>query len=392
METVRAVWLVSRYPSEANSAPGIFHRTQVEALRRHGITVDVVAPTPWVPPFFDRLSERWRSYTLDPEIEVRTGVRVFRPRYLATPGENVWGAPHLHMLATVGRLPLEPPQVIHAHYAYPQGIIALRLAARRQVPVVLTLHGSDVNSYPDLSPFSRARFTHAVTEASAVIAVSHALADRTEARTGRKPLAMPIGINLRPYAHLPAKVDARRALGLPQDRFLVLYIGRMLDTKGIRELLCAMGTLTGEGVSAVLVGPGPLVREARATPGVIAVGMQPNEMVPLYLSAVDAFILPSYAEGLPTVVVEAGAAGVPVIATRIGGIEELIDDHSGYLIAPRDVEDIVLTVRAVQQHPHLAAARGRAFQQVVRTQYDADENSRHLAALYHELCRGSTAC
>ncbi len=386
METLRALWLVSGYPSDANSAPGIFHRTQVEALQRRGIAVQVVAPTPWVPPLFDRLTERWRAYTLDPAAEERNGVQVFRPRYPATPSENVWGVPHLSMLPALARLPLQTPQVIHAHYAYPQGVLALQLATRWRVPVVLTLHGTDVNSYPDLTPLTRARFTRAVREAAAVIAVSKALAARTEARTGRLPLAMPIGINLRPYATLPDKAAARRALGLPAERFLLLYIGRMMDAKGIRELLQALRVLDGEGVSGVLVGPGPLLRAARDTPGALPVGTQPNELVPHYLAAVDAFILPSYSEGLPTVLVEAGAAGVPIIATRIGGIEELIDDRFGYLIAPRDVADIVETVRAVQMHPRTAAARARAFQQVVHAQYDADDNSRHLAALYMEVC------
>src|SRR5579863_4733783 len=151
---MRALWLTLDYPHPAAPIGGIFHQTQAEALTRLGIGVQVVAPVPYVPPLFEKLSPKWHLYKRTPRAYEINGVQVFRPTYPQLPRADTWGLPHRMIARAVERLNLPRPDLIHAHFAYPSGLVADTLARRWRVPWLLTLHGSDANIYPDASPLA----------------------------------------------------------------------------------------------------------------------------------------------------------------------------------------------------------------------------------------------
>ena len=201
---------------------------------------------------------------------------------------------------------------------------------------MLTLHGDDVNTYPSVNRLAQRRFVGTVRGAGRVLAVSGALADRAEQIAGRRPEVLPIGIDLRLFGASPGREPVRTSLGIPDDKRVVLFVGYLDVRKGVRELLHALRTLREENVIGVFVGDGPLRGEVQACPGAIWEGSQPNHDLVKYYSMADVFVLPSYSEGLPTVLVEAGAAGLPVIATGVGGIPELLGDARGLIIPSRN--------------------------------------------------------
>ena len=212
---------------------------------------------------------------------------------------------------------------------------------------MLTLHGSDVNSYPFVNRLTRSRFVGAVRGAGRVLAVSSALADRTEQIAGRRPEVLPIGIDLRLFGASPGGEPVRTGLGIPDDKRVVLFVGDLFVAKGVRELLLALRTLREENVIGVFVGDGSLRGEVQACPGAIWKGSIPNHDLVKYYSMADVFVLPSYSEGLPTVVVEAGAVGLPVIATGVGGISELLGDARGLIIPSCNAGAIAACIRTV---------------------------------------------
>lgn len=382
------LWITSGFPHTTDPSNGVFHRTLVQALARRGLNVEVVAPVPWAPAFLGHISQKWDAYRKLEPVYNSDSVIVRRPRYLAGPGENIWGIPHLSMAESIKRLRLRRPELIHAHFSFPMGALALALGRRWNTPVVLTLHGSDVNTYPDLNWLSRRRFVSTVQNADVVLGVSGALVERTQHYVNRKIVHLPIGVDLNRFRTLPSKMDARRQLGLSREGFLVLYVGRLVIEKGIRELLQSLQQLASSSITGVFVGDGPLRAEVRNAPGVVAPGVEPNERVAQYMAAADVLVLPSYSEGLPTVLVEAGAAGLPVIASSVGGVVELLGSDRGHLVAPAKVPDLTEAIRTV--HSDYAAAQIRAgrFQQHVRRYYDVDANADELLSIYRATMSG----
>jgi teichuronic acid biosynthesis glycosyltransferase TuaC len=364
---------------------GHFHRRQAEALARCGVEVEVVAPIPWVPPGMEHLSATWRRYKVTLREYTMGGCRILRPRYVQWPRGDVWGWSHQAIKRAVQRCVKQRPDVIHAHFAYPCGLAGAGLARRWSIPCVLTLHGSDVNRYPFINTLTRRRFRFAVSSADCVLAVSHALAERTAQLTGRRPLVKPNGIDLRLYEQLPGRKAARERLGLPLEKPVVLFVGHLLPAKGVCELLKALHTPVLKEVLGVFVGEGPLRAEVQRGPNTRAEGPQPNERIPLYLAAADLFVLPSHSEGMPNVLVEAGAAGVPVIATTVGGIPELLAEDRGRLIPPHQLEELVCAIREVLEDPEEARGRAERLRRYVWEHYDVDLKARELVEIYGEL-------
>jgi teichuronic acid biosynthesis glycosyltransferase TuaC len=384
MPQLRVYWIAQNYPSRDVTA-GAFHRVQVEMLAQQHVHVEVLTPVPWVPPLAERVFSRWALYAALPLAEVMGEITIHRPRYLALPREAAWAAPHAAMAHALAGLRLPAPDLVHAQPAYPHGLAGLQLARAWRVPLVLTLQGTDVNAYPHLNALAGRRFRAALRGADAVTAVSNSLAAEAERLSGVRPRVLPRGVRLTAFERLPAKRRARAELGLPADGFLLLFVGVLTAEKGVRELLTALRALHDEGVVGVFVGPGPLLGAVRATRGAIAVDWQPHERVPLFLAASDVAVLPSYMEGMPNVLVEAGAAGTPVIASAVGGVPELLADDRGLLVPARSAEAIVAAVRATRAQPSAAAARAERLRRYVHEAYDAARNIQGLISLYDEV-------
>lgn len=376
--------LTSCYPVEHSPSDGIFVRSQCEALQAVGASVTVLAPRPWVPPGFGALSAKWRTYRDTPEFYTLNGIPVHRPRHLAPPRSDLWMPVHRQYcraaMANTGLV----PDVIHAHFAYPGGVAGVQLGRSWNVPVVLTLHGDDVNVHPRKYSRLRRALQYGVGHADVVIGVSGALADRTRELTGRRPLVAPIGVNLNLFAAAGSRPEARDALGLSRDGTVILHLGRLVPEKGISELLCALDMLDTPSCLGVFVGQGPMARTVAQCRNCRLFGVQPNERVPLFLRAADVIVLPSYSEGMPTILIEAGAARLPVVATAVGGIPELLAGNRGWVVPPRNAVALAEAMRAVLRLPAEADARAARLRQHVLETYDVRRNAEALLSVYRD--------
>jgi teichuronic acid biosynthesis glycosyltransferase TuaC len=186
--------------------------------------------------------------------------------------------------------------------------------------------------------------------------------------------------------------EARAALGLPQDRFVVLFAARTTAHKGLAEFVEASLGL-GDGYLAVVAGGGPMLNhradEGRQGDRLRYVGPQDRAGVARHMCAADVLVLPSYQEGLPTVLVEAGSVGLPVIATAVDGTPELLADDAGLLIAPREPGAIVAAVRAAAADPAAASARAARLRARVEADYDVERNAGRLVDLYRDVIAAS---
>jgi glycosyltransferase involved in cell wall biosynthesis len=192
------------------------------------------------------------------------------------------------------------------------------------------------------------------------------------------------------------RASARRQLGWEPDERVIVSIGRLVPEKGHEDLLKALGLLRrqGEAVRVVLIGDGPhrpALMHLQARQGldgsVVFAGTQ-DDVAP-WLVGADAYVQPSRREALPLALLEAMAAGVPVIATRVGEVERLIrHGREGFLVPPADPAALAGTLLEVLRIPEQARHVAARAQQLVQSQYSRARMLDSVQALYDELLAG----
>lgn len=335
---LRGIILTNLYPTAADPARAPFNRQQFGHLQRlHDLLI--VVP---------------RARRFPCRADVRLGDPAARPRVAHL---DVWHPPVAGRVLNAALLEISVSRALRAFltdwnadyilgsFAYPDGVAAVRLARWLGIPAFVKVHGSDVNLMAR-DPLVRLQIRSAFTQAAGVIAVSRALVGKV-LQLGARPEATLLvynGID-RERFHPRDKVAARRELRLATDRRSILYVGNLKREKGVLDLVVAFGAVSSEltQVDLEIVGTGPATDELRAkvdelglTQRVHLHGSRGHESITDWLAACDVLCLPSHAEGVPNVVLEAQACGRPVVATNVGGIPEVLSASSGYLVEPAD--------------------------------------------------------
>lgn len=370
--SLKVLVLSRNYPNNVLPYLGLW----VEGLVSHTLGVcelRVMAPVPYCPPLPHRLVDtRFRQIALQ---QCRNGVRVSYPRFLTGPGYSLhsseartyyWG-----IRRQVARLRQEFPfDVIHAHFTYPDGVVAAWLGRHYRVPVVITEH-APWQPWMEDYPRVRRQAVWAAHESTFHIAVSHSVRATIAYFTGEsaKLRVIPVGVDGSVFTPPP---DSDRP-----SPTQVLYVGRINFIKGLDVLLRAMRQLVNRrrDVRLVVVG-GSFYRHARPqeeqiyrlaqTLGVgehvAFVGMKaPHEVADLMRRSA-LLVVPGRAESFGAVLVEALACGTPVVATRCGGPEDIVHDQVGLLVPKEDVDALALAIDRVLSHrERYNAAQLRAY-------------------------------
>jgi teichuronic acid biosynthesis glycosyltransferase TuaC len=391
-KAMNVLWISSTYPSDEHPGAGVFHETQVQALTRLGVEVTVICPVPRHPAVFRSIKKQYQRYEDLPLVYQRKGIIVYCPRYTALPGQLRWSQPDKRMASVilqVMRAQKLKPDLIHAHFAMPSGGAARLVANEHRIPWVLTLHGSDVNIYPHYSPTAKKAFVQSVQAANHVIAVGESLQRKTKAMTGRTSTVLPIGLDLAGFQQPEQpKPLLRKLLELPQDKKIITFVGRLTGAKGVFELVEAMKQLPKE-VAVVFVGEGPAKEILRQHPGLntrlFLPGQVENARVKDYLSASDVFALPSYTEGLPTVVIEALALRLPVVCTKVGSVPELFGKYQHLLIEPKSVSTLATRIHEVLNGHGYPLEAQEELHERIQQNYDVDRNALELLKHYQQI-------
>jgi glycosyltransferase involved in cell wall biosynthesis len=297
----------------------------------------------------------------------------------------------------------ERPHILHTHTAKAGtvGRVAALLAGSRRPPIVVhTFHGHVLRGYfgPLRSLFFRLLERWLAAQTTALIAVSPQVRDDLVGlgiapRERFAVIRLGIELDERIAPKRNGRIESRRYLGIPEERFAVGWIGRMTAVKRTDDVLVSFKRLRESGVDATLcmVGDGPdrAGLEQRAHDlGIVRdtlfLGYQ-EEVAPFY-AAFDALVLPSSNEGTPVSVIEALGAGRPVVATRVGGVPDVVrDGKDGFLVEPGETDELAERLERLARDPELRERMGREGRDRVLPRYAVDRLVDDVDQLYRSL-------
>lgn len=268
---------------------------------------------------------------------------------------------------------------IHAHFGGSASRTAMAASALTGVPFSFTMHGSDVYIYPpdDLAEqCERASFVITVSEANRTFLLEQRGLPAAKVRVVRN------GIRV---GHFTARPPAP-----PHESARLLTVARLHPVKGLDVMLDALHALRDMSWQWTVVGDGPehdtLVAQARRlglSDRVHFAGARPHHDLPSAYQEADVFVLPSRSEGLPVVLMEAMASALPVVATRVGGVAEIVDDGvSGSLVPADDPASLADALRQVLSDPVRAMRMGHANRAKAAQAFSIDEQAKALMRLW----------
>jgi len=296
--TSRILVVTSIYPTTDRPEAGVFVMRRVRAMRERGVKVEVISPP---------------NYRM-------SGLRR-----------------HLWMLAAVFR-PRPRPDGVEGHVLFVAGLIALVAARRYRCPLVIYAHGHDVRVTAQKTLVHRLLSRWVAAGANAVVTNSSATATFVQ-RLGVPALVISPGVDFSTFR--PGDQRAARAqLGLPAGALIALYVGTLSPGKGADLFVEALAD--GTGWTGVMGGGGELDATIRAQrPGIQLIGVLPPGAIAQWMLAADVLVMPSRQEALGLAAIEALGSGIPVVASRTGGLAEVVQDgRNGILVTPGSVAEI----------------------------------------------------
>jgi glycosyltransferase involved in cell wall biosynthesis len=291
--------------------------------------------------------------------------------------------------------------IIHAHgHPYLTSLVAAKLAKHYSKPFVLTQHNTFIeydNLFDDVERLNDlAVGTQTLKDADKIIAVSNATKQYVLS-LGAKPKKVVVlhnGVDLVKFRMQPKKrEEMRRKLGIPQDAVVALTVRRLVYKNGVDTLIESANIAVKKNPKIVFlaVGKGPDMNNVKSRIEQLGIaanfrltGFVSDDDLPFYYNAADFFVLPSKSgEGLPLVALEAMACGLPVVATNVGGISEVMLDGYGKLVPPNQPQ---LLARAVLEFAGVDfSSRRTELRALVEERFSWDTNVERLAQIYEEL-------
>jgi glycosyltransferase involved in cell wall biosynthesis len=332
--------------------------------------------------------ERWSLWgyaqSLERDVRVRRGVYLLAPLVALALRARV-----------AGLLRDRRFDVLHAHWVVPNAALVQDLAAAHGVPLVVSLHGSDVFLAEKL-PGVRGLAARALERASAVTACSgdlHRRALRLGASAARTR-TVPYGVDLAAFAPDRPAAGVRERLGVPHDALFVLGFGRLVEKKGFAYLIDAAARVPG--VHLVVAGEGdlrgPLQRRVSEKKAPVSLpGALGRDAMAEALAAADVVAVPSVVDsagnvdGLPNALLEALAAGRAVVASRVAGIPDLVEhERTGLLVPEKDTGALTEALARLAREPQTRARLGAAARRLALERLSWESAARRFEECYVE--------
>jgi len=337
---MRVLCVTSLFPDRHRPNFAIFNYYQMTYLARMNV-VELLVPTPityWI-------LQLLKGRGIEPPEGLEDSLRIRYLRYFYTPRilRSLYGTFYYLSIRSVFNSVVREfkPQVVYVTWGYPDCYAVVKAAKKYGLPVVLRFHGSDINEHFKY-PNRKMKIIEAIGGSKKVIVVSEEMRNRLveEGIYRDKVCVVYNGVDTDIF-HPIDKGRARNELNLSMDKKIILFVGNLVKVKGVDVLVKATALLKVPDVEVHIIGDGPLknaliskIQRLNIEDRIFLHGSVAHSMIPVWLSASDFLCLPSRSEGLPNVVLEAIACSVPVVASDVGGIHEIVNKESGILFPP----------------------------------------------------------
>lgn len=297
-----------------------------------------------------------------PKENIEEGFYVYRIKTM----EQLHLGPIFFSIKSIFKIKKIRPYILHSQSILRTGLTCFIAKKLFKKPYVAYCRGSDIYSS---WMFKKVISRLVLKNADAVIALTEDMKREIKKIYERDIFVIPNGINLERFKNL-SREDIRRRLKIKEDEKIIISVGGLRPIKGVKYLIEAMKFITdnNENISLMIVGDGKekeylgsLVKELELEQYVTFVGKIPNEKVPEYMAVSDVFVLPSLSEGFPVVNLEAMASGLPIVATKVGGVPEIIKDgKNGFLVESKNPERIAERILLLLKNDELRERMSRA--------------------------------
>jgi len=395
MSKLRILAISHMFPTAGSGQYGVFICREAQCLRPYGIELSFLVPRPWTPWPLHHVP-RWRMYGPANPLSPSEGLQARSVPYLRPPGfgfRRFEGRFMAHTLLPAARRWHQEQRfdLVLGVSMFPDAEAAVEIGSALGLPVASLAVGSDVMVYPDRMAVLWRRLCDTLARVDLPVGVSQSICKRL-AETGkcrREPLCIYLSRDAKEFAPPQDKARVREQLGWPADRIVAIYVGGLVETKGMQELAAAAEPLLARHsrFQLVCLGDGPsrdrwlsLASRVGRNDAVILPGRLPPQEVPLYLQGSDFLVLPSYSEGMPQAVLEAMNCGLGVVATRVGGVPEaVIDGETGLLVDAKNTSQLQEAMERMIMDEGFRQAAGQNGLARARNIFDSERNARMFA-------------
>lgn len=407
----QVVYVLLRFPYMTET----FIAEEIRAVRSQGVQVSIVSllkphAGPVQPHSKELLSRTWYTPGLisfaiwraqlsylrkDARLYVAMLISMLRAPYRKQPLRSIAKrvVVFLKAVAVAHRLRDDRIQLLHAHFAWFSGAAAWICGRLLDVPFTVTVHANDVFASTDL-------LSLICSQAARVIAISdysrQTLAT-TALRSPEQIVVIHCGVNLEDFEIHQGSNESSSTNG----RIEILSVGSLVEKKGHRFLIEACGLLQERGIdfACTIIGGGPQERELHRQVERLSLGGRVRllgaRLHPEILAAYPRyhlFVLASVIakdgdrDGIPVVMMEAGAMGLPIVSTEVSGIPEIVrHDQTGLLVPPRDARALTEAVATLAANPGLRKQMGQHAQSLIKSDFNLDTSTSRLIDLWGEI-------
>lgn len=350
------------FPTPWDEHRAAFNKQQISRLsKKHEI--DVVIPSS---------NSNWFKYRKKSTLNYISGIRINIIPFFYIPGifrftQSV--SLFISLLFRVQKLKKENYDCILAYWAYPDAVSAILISKILKKKVIIKVFGSDVHLFFH-DKLRKRQILWAMHNSSRVLSVSADIKNKLidAGIPSSKIQVLYDGVD-KTIFNLKDIDSCRDLYDIDHNRQIILFVGNIIATKGVNELYDAFKIIssTNNLVDLYFVGDGNMrevIEKKSSSDGisnrVVFFGRRPLTDICNILSSSSLLCLPSYSEGVPNVLLEAKAAGIPVVATHVGGIPEIVNTDDGILVQDRNVNDLVkgLQTCLTQDWDHNLIAHG----------------------------------
>jgi len=306
------------------------------------------------------------------------------------------------------------PDVVHAHFAYPEGwsVLLAKLSISRNVPLVVTVHGYDVNVLPEYRYGVRLHRSYDILVrkvlklADCVIAVSRDIAVTAKELGARNVVYVPNGVDTRIFNNTITQrerevIERLRSSWAAEDADLVVGFFRHLRTYyGAHYILLAaeaLSTFTKKKVKFVLGGDSDpkyaqllfkYIEQGNLKSRIFYTGIMPRDVMPIVYKACDVVVNTSLTDGMPPSMLEAMASGKPLVSFAVGGNKDIIiHGFNGFLVAPKNYKDLASKLAYLADNPSEIKRLGSNSRKLALEKFDIEKRIDKIIKVYDDLLK-----